>query len=58
VNKEDASVQDVLLCVQTNTFVDERNRMRMEADEFSSKARRKCAAACRSTPKPSTSRAK
>lgn len=34
VNKEDASVQDVLLCVQTNTFVDERNRMRMEADEF------------------------
>ncbi len=34
VNKEDAQVQDVLLCVQTNTFVDERNRMRMEADEF------------------------
>lgn len=34
VNKEDAQVQDVLLCVQTNTFVDEPNRMRMEAEEF------------------------
>ena len=34
VNKEDAQVQDVLLCVQTNTFVDEPNRMRMHADEF------------------------
>ena len=34
VNKADAQVQDVLLCVQTNTFVDEPNRMRMHADEF------------------------
>lgn len=34
VNKNDAKVQDVLLCIQTNTFVDEENRMRMNAEEF------------------------
>jgi DNA polymerase-3 subunit alpha len=34
VNKEDAQVQDVLLCIQTNTFVDETQRMRMHANEF------------------------
>jgi len=34
VFKEDAPVQDVLLCVQTNSFVDEQNRMRMDSDEF------------------------
>jgi len=34
VSKEDASAQDVLLCVQTNSFVDDVNRMRMHADEF------------------------
>ncbi|MDL2258217.1 DNA polymerase III subunit alpha [Eubacteriales bacterium OttesenSCG-928-K08] len=34
VNKEDAAVQDVLLCIQTNTFVDEPVRMRMDSDEF------------------------
>ncbi len=34
VYKEDAQVQDVLLCVQTNSFVDEQNRMRMDSDEF------------------------
>ncbi len=34
VYKSDARVQDVLLCIQTNTFVDEENRMRMNAEEF------------------------
>lgn len=34
VRKEDAEAQDVLLCIQTGHFVDETNRMRMQADEF------------------------
>ena len=34
VNKEDAEAQDVLLCIQTQRFVDEENRMRMGAEEF------------------------
>ncbi|MDL2235470.1 DNA polymerase III subunit alpha [Christensenellaceae bacterium OttesenSCG-928-L17] len=34
VYKSDAAVQDVLLCIQTNTFVDEVNRMKMQAEEF------------------------
>ena len=34
VLKEDAEAQDALLCIQTGHFVDETDRMRMEADEF------------------------
>ena len=34
VNKDDAEAQDALLCIQTGHFVDETNRMRMEAEEF------------------------
>lgn len=34
VYKEDAEAQDVLLCIQTQRFVDEENRMKMEAEEF------------------------
>ncbi len=34
VNKEDAPAQDALLCIQTNRFVDEEDRMKMSADEF------------------------
>ena len=34
VEKEDADAQDVLLCIQTQTYVDEPDRMRMMADEF------------------------
>ena len=34
VNKADAEAQDILLCIQTNRFVDDENRMRMSADEF------------------------
>ena len=34
VKKEDADAQDVLLCIQTQRFVDETDRMRMETDEF------------------------
>ncbi|MDD3921494.1 MAG: DNA polymerase III subunit alpha, partial [Eubacteriales bacterium] len=34
VNKDDAEAQDVLLCIQTVRFVDEVDRMRMQAEEF------------------------
>lgn len=34
VNKTDAELQDILLCIQTGHFVDENNRMRMETQEF------------------------
>ncbi|MDO4565422.1 MAG: DNA polymerase III subunit alpha [Clostridia bacterium] len=34
VNREDAEAQDALLCIQTQRFVDEQNRMRMESDQF------------------------
>ena len=34
VERGDAEAQDVLLCIQTQRFVDETNRMRMQADEF------------------------
>ena len=34
LRKEDASMQDVLLCVQTGKTVDEENRMRFSTDEF------------------------
>lgn len=45
VNKEDAEAQDVLLCIQTQRFVDEPNRMRMEAEEFYLKSGDEMAAA-------------
>lgn len=34
LNKSDAEVQDVLLCIQTNHTIDEENRMRFEQQEF------------------------
>jgi len=34
VEKADAEAQDVLLCIQTQRFVDEPNRMRMDSEEF------------------------
>ncbi len=34
VQKDDADAQDVLLCIQTQRFVDEPDRMRMETDQF------------------------
>ena len=34
VKKDDADAQEVLLCIQTQRFVDETDRMRMETDEF------------------------
>jgi len=34
INKEDSYAQDVLMCIGTQTTVDEPNRMRFETDEF------------------------
>ena len=34
LNKEDASAQDALLCVQTNKLIDDKDRMRMGSEEF------------------------
>ncbi len=34
VSADDADAQDVLLCIQTQRFVDEENRMHMETEEF------------------------
>ena len=34
LRKEDADVQDILLCIQTNKGVDDLNRMRFETQEF------------------------
>ena len=34
INKDDANMQDVLLCIQTGKTVDEPNRMRFETQEF------------------------
>ena len=45
VEKADAEAQDVLLCIQTQRFVDEPNRMRMESEEFYLKSGDEMAAA-------------
>ncbi len=34
INREDAQVQDVLLCIQTGRFLDEEDRMRMGTDQM------------------------
>ena len=34
VRKEEASAQDVLLCIQTNVTLDDKNRMRMDDDSY------------------------
>ena len=39
LRKEDAAMQDVLLCVQTGKTVDDENRMRFETEEFYLKSR-------------------
>lgn len=45
VKKDDADAQDVLLCIQTQRFVDETDRMRMETEEFYLKSYDEMAAA-------------
>ena len=45
VQRDDADAQDVLLCIQTQRFVDEPDRMRMETDQFYLKSYDEMAAA-------------
>ena len=44
LRKEDAAMQDVLLCVQTGKTVDDENRMRFETEEFYLKSEEEMAA--------------
>ncbi len=48
--KEDAQAQDVLLCIQTRSFVDDADRMRFETDEFYIKSAEEMAALFRHAP--------
>ena len=34
VEQQDSKYQDILLCIQTNTYIDDENRMRMSSDQF------------------------
>ena len=34
INREDAAVQDVLICIQTGRFLDEEDRMKMDSDQM------------------------
>ena len=34
IKREDAEIQDILLCVQTNSRIDDKNRMRLDSDSF------------------------
>ncbi|MFR4008862.1 MAG: DNA polymerase III subunit alpha [Christensenellales bacterium] len=40
INREDAAVQDVLICIQTGRFLDEEDRMKMDSDQMYLKSRR------------------
>jgi len=50
LNKEDADVHDVLLCVQTNHTVDEKERMNMTEDDYSLKPPDQMIRAFKNTP--------
>jgi len=50
LNKEDADVHDVLLCVQTNHTIDEKERMTMKEDDFSFKSPEKMTRAFKNVP--------
>jgi len=50
LNKEDADVHDVLLCVQTNHTVDEKERMTMKGEDYSLKPPDEMIRAFKNTP--------
>jgi len=50
LNKEDADVHDVLLCVQTNHTIDEKERMSMKGEDYSLKPPDEMIRAFRNTP--------
>ena len=49
IRKEDAKAQDVLMCIQTGSKVNDTNRMKFENDEFYLKSKRKCRSFFRDT---------
>ena len=50
INKEDADVHDVLLCIQTGRTVDEKERMTMKNEDYSLKSPEKMIRAFKKTP--------
>lgn len=44
INREDAAVQDVLICIQTGRFLDEEDRMKMDSDQMYLKSEEEMAA--------------
>jgi DNA polymerase-3 subunit alpha len=50
LKKEDARIHDILLCIQTGTTVDAKNRMRFSTDEFYLKSPEEMARAFADTP--------
>jgi len=50
LNREDADVHDVLLCVQTNRTVEEKERMTMKGDDYSLKSPEHMARAFKNNP--------
>ncbi|MBD3282438.1 MAG: DNA polymerase III subunit alpha [Candidatus Portnoybacteria bacterium] len=54
LNKEDAEVHDILLCIQTNHTVDEENRMNMKEDDLSLKSPEKMQRAFKDVPEAIT----
>ena len=53
LRKEDAAMQDVLLCVQTGKTVDDTNRMKFQTGNSTSRARKKCVSCSPIARKPS-----
>lgn len=54
IHKEDASIQDILLCIQTNRKVQEKDRMNMLEFDLSMKSPQEMAKAFKSTPEAIT----
>ena len=47
VGRDDAPIQELLVCIQTNTTLDDPKRMRMESDQFYFKSARRNGASVR-----------
>ena len=58
LTRDDAPVQDIMMCIGMNSKVDDPNRMRMQGSEFYMKTRRRCARSSRIARKPATTRSR
>ena len=58
LRREDAPVQDVIMCIGMNAKVDDPNRMRMTGSEFYMRPRRRCGRCSRIAPRPATTRSR